>query len=134
MANSVYIGLAVTSHAAGQISTAEFSNVVATGTVTGQWQVVAVGAAQRSNGPASLYLVIEDKAGKKKTVINTNPAATTTAAWAEWRIPLSDLSSAGVNLAAVKKITLGVGGRTSPKAGTAGLLYFDDIGYGHPVK
>jgi hypothetical protein len=23
---------------------------------------------------------------------------------------------------------------TSPKAGAAGMLYFDDIGYGHPVK
>ena len=52
--------------------------------------------------------------------------------WTEWRILLSGL--AGVNLTAVQKITLGVGDKTSPKAGAAGMLYFDDIGYGHPVK
>ncbi len=134
VANNVYIGLAVASHAAGQISTAEFSNVATAGTVTGPWQAVAIGAAQPSNSPASLYLIVEDKAGKKKTVVNANPAATTAVAWTEWRIPLSDLSAGGVNLATVKKITLGVGDRTSPKAGAAGMLYFDDIAYGHPVK
>ncbi len=132
--NNVYIGLAVTSHAAAQISTAEFSSVATTGTVTGQWQALALGATQRSNSPASFYLVVEDKAGKKKMVVNANLAATTLAAWTEWRIPLSELSSAGVNLASVRKITLGVGDSASPKAGPAGMLYFDDIGYGHPVK
>ena len=40
----------------------------------------------------------------------------------------------GVSLTTVQKITLGVGDRTNPKAGAAGMLYFDDIGYGHPVK
>jgi regulation of enolase protein 1 (concanavalin A-like superfamily) len=130
---SVYVGLAVSSHDAAQISTAQFSNVATTGTVTGPWQALALGAAQQSNGPATLYLTVEDQAGKKKTVAHPDPAATTTAAWTEWRIPLSDLSAGGVNLAAVKKLTLGVGDRASPKAGSAGMLYFDDIGYGHPV-
>ena len=51
------------------------------------------------------------------------------AAWTEWRVPLSDLT--GVNLAAVKKITIGVGDKASPKAGGAGMLFLDDIGYGH---
>jgi len=37
-------------------------------------------------------------------------------------------------VAAVKKITIGVGDRTSPKAGAAGMLYLDDIGFGHPVR
>jgi hypothetical protein len=134
MGNNVYVGLAVTSHNAAQISVAEFSNVATTGTVTGSWQVLAVGATQWSNDPAPLYLVVEDKAGKIKTVVHPDPAATTTAGWIEWRIPLTDLSSAGVNVAAVKKIILGVGDRTSPKAGGAGMLYFDDIGYGHPVQ
>ncbi|MCL5280595.1 MAG: discoidin domain-containing protein [Planctomycetes bacterium] len=134
LGNNVYIGLAVSSHDAAQISVAEFSNVATTGTVTGPWQVLALGVTQRSNSATPLYLVVEDKAGKKNTVVNTNPAATTVAAWTEWRIPLSDLSAGGVNLGAVKKITLGVGDRTNPKAGVAGMLYFDDIGFGHPVK
>ncbi len=132
MAANVYIGVAVTSHTLTATTTAEISNISATGTVTGQWQALAIGAAQRANSPAPLYLVVEDKAGKKATVVNANPAATTVAAWTEWRIPLSDL--AGINLAAVKKITLGVGDRTSPKAGAAGMLYIDDIGFGHPIK
>jgi hypothetical protein len=115
MAANVYIGMAVTSHNANATTTAEISNVSTTGTVTGQWQAPAIGAAQRANSPAPLYLVVEDKAGKKATAVNANPTATTVAAWTEWRISLSDL--AGVNLAAVKKITLGVGDQaTRPRA------------------
>ena len=45
--------------------------------------------------------------------------------WIDWKIPLSQL--AGVDLAKVKKVYLGVGDRKSPKAGGAGRLYFDDI-------
>ena len=55
----------------------------------------------------------------------------TTAAWTEWKIPLSDL--AGVNLSKVKKLYLGVGDRTSPAKDGAGKLYIDDIGFGHPA-
>ena len=132
MATSVYIGMAVTSHDATLTTTAEISNVSTTGTVTGNWQALAIGMAMPGNDPAPLYLVVEDKAGKKKTVVNPNPGATATAAWTQWRIPLSDLT--GVNVAAVKKITIGVGDATSPKAGPAGMLYIDDIGFGHPVQ
>jgi regulation of enolase protein 1 (concanavalin A-like superfamily) len=132
MAANVYIGMAVTSHDAALTTTAEISNVSATGTVTGQWKAIAIGATQRANGPAPLYLVVEDKAGKKATVVNADPAATGVAAWTEWRIPLTNL--AGVNLAAVQKITLGVGDRANPAAGGGGMLYIDDIGFGHPVK
>jgi hypothetical protein len=67
-------------------------------------------------------------------VVNPNPAATTAANWTEWRIATSDLTSGGVNVAAVKKITLGAGDRASPKAGAAGMLYIDDILIGHPAK
>jgi hypothetical protein len=132
MAANVYIGMAVTSHDATLTTTAEISSVSTTGTVTGQWKALAIGAAQRANGPAPLYLVVEDKAGKKATVVNADPAATGVAAWTEWRIPLTNL--AGVNLAAVQKITLGVGDRANPAAGGGGMLYIDDIGFGHPVK
>ena len=134
MAASVYIGLAVTSHDAALTTVAEFSNVSTTGAVTGSWQALAIGATMPTNDPASLYLTVEDKAGKSKTVVNANASATTVSAWTEWRIPLSDLSAAGVNLSSVKKITIGVGDKTSPKAGGAGMLYLDDIGFGHPAK
>ena len=61
---------------------------------------------------------------------NPNTAATTVSDWTEWRIPLSDL--AGVNLAAVKKLTVGVGDKANPQAGAAGMLYLDDILFGKP--
>ena len=132
MAANVYIGLAVTSHNAAAQTTAQFSNVATTGAVTGQWQSLAIGVAQPSNDPAPLYLVVEDKAGHKVLVVHPDPGVTTTAAWQQWRVPLSDVGSAGVNLAAVKKLTIGVGDRASPKPGAAGKLYIDDIGVGHP--
>ncbi len=134
MATAVYIGLAVTSHNAAQTTTAEISNVSTTGTVTGSWQAPALGATMPTNSPAPLYLRVEDKAGKSKTVVHADAAATTVSAWTEWRIPLSDLSAAGVNLSAVKKIAIGVGDKTGPKPGGAGLLYLDDIGFGHPAQ
>jgi len=134
MATTVYIGLAATSHDAMLTTTAEISNVSTTGTITGPWQGLAIGMTMRANDPAPLYLTVEDKAGKKKTVVSANASATAMSTWTEWRIPLSDLSSAGINLTAIKKITVGVGDRASPKAGGAGMLYIDDIGFGHPVK
>ncbi|MCX5644973.1 MAG: discoidin domain-containing protein [Phycisphaerae bacterium] len=132
MANPVLIGLALCSHDAALTTVAGFSNVSTTGTVTGSWQSAAIGVAMPTNGAAPLYLTVTDKAGKTKTVVNANPSASTTAAWTEWRIPLSSLT--GVSLTAVQKITLGVGDKASPKAGAAGMMYFDDIGYGHPAK
>jgi hypothetical protein len=109
-------------------STAEFSNVSTTG--TGGWQNASIGIAQRSNGVAPLYLIVEDKAGKTKTVVNPDAAAVTKGAWTEWKIALADLS--GVNVAAVTKLTLGVGDPANPKAGAAGMLYLDDIQFGKP--
>jgi len=47
------------------------------------------------------------------------------ARWTEWRIPLTSFT--GVNLAKVKKITLGVGDRADPKPGGAGRIIVDDI-------
>ena len=73
MVASVYVGLCVTSHNAGAYSTAEFSNVATTG--TGSWQNLSIGVTQRSNGVAPLYVRVEDKAGKTKTVVNPDPAA-----------------------------------------------------------
>jgi regulation of enolase protein 1 (concanavalin A-like superfamily) len=127
----VYIGLAVTSHNATATTTAAFSNVSTTGTVTGSWQVRALGVAQPANDAAPLYVVVQDSAGKSKAITHPDPAATTLATWQQWRIPLSDLS--GIKLTAVKKLTIGVGDRASPKPDGAGKLFIDDIGVGHPA-
>jgi len=132
MASTVYIGLAVASNnATAGACIGQFSDVVTTGTVTGQWIVANVGP-NPANDPAGLYVVLEDKAGKTKTVTHPDPAATTVSTWTQWRVALSDL--AGINLAAVKKLTVGVGDKANPKAGAAGMLYIDDIGFGHPAQ
>ena len=129
MSSSVFIGLVVTSHNTAAYSTAEFSNVSTTG--TGAWQSSSIGVTQWSNSPAPLYVTVEDKAGKTKTVLHPDAAATNVSAWTQWRIALSDL--AGVNLAAVKKLSVGVGDKANPKAGAAGMLYLDDIQFGKPI-
>jgi hypothetical protein len=82
-----------------------------------------------ANSPSDLYVIVEDSAGKTATV--TNVTAVTSARWTLWVIPQSDL--VGVNMAKVKKMTLGVGSRISPIKGGTGLVYIDDIGYGRPL-
>jgi hypothetical protein len=132
-AATVYLGLAVTGHDSGT-AIGVFSNIATTGNVTGSWQVQAIGVAQPTNDAAPLYVVVQDSAGKSKTIVHPDPAATTLATWQEWRIPLSDLSAGGVKLAAVKKLVIGVGDRANPKPDGAGTLYFDDFGFGHPAS
>jgi hypothetical protein len=133
MSGTIYIGLAVTSHNVAAAATARFSNVATTGAVTGPWQMQAIGVAQPTNDPTPLYVVVQDSAGKSKRVSHPDPAATTLATWQQWRIGLSEFSSAGVKLSGVKKLIIGAGDRASPKPDGAGLLFIDDIGVGHPA-
>jgi hypothetical protein len=51
----------------------------------------------------------------------------TSTKWTEWKIALSDIGSAGVNPARIKKIYVGVGDRAAPVKGGAGRIYLDDI-------
>jgi hypothetical protein len=78
-----------------------------------------------NNGPAPLYFAVQDASNKTATVIHPDAAVVGTAKWTEWKIPLSDVT--GVNLARVKKITIGLGNKDNPKGGGAGLIYVDDI-------
>jgi hypothetical protein len=74
-----------------------------------------------------LYVSITDKSGKVGTSVCPTSSRIAMPAWTRWEIPLSDFSAAGVNLAAVKKIVIGLGDRDSAKAGGVGVLYLDDI-------
>jgi len=129
MTNDVYIGLAVTSHAANVVCGARLSGVSTTGNVTGTWQSVDLGPVQALGGnvPESLYVVVGDSGGKSKVVPVSDPTVIATGAWEACSIPLGELTSAGVNLGGVKKVTIGVGDRVSPKAGGIGKLYIDDL-------
>ncbi len=133
MGANVYVGLAITSHSAGVLASAEFSGVATTGNVNGAWAVETIGGDHpEGNGAAQLYVTLEDAAGKTATA--THPAgagAVFLAGWNEWAIPYSDL--AGVNLGRIEAMTIGVGNRTSPTAGGSGIVYVDDIGFGRPA-
>jgi hypothetical protein len=130
MTGSLYVGLAVTSHAAAATTTAKFSGIAITGGVSGQWQTADVGIVHPGNSQEPLYVAVEDSAGKSATVANPDPAAVTLTTWTEWKVPLS--SFAGVNLAKVKKLYIGVGDRDAPVLGGAGRIYIDDIRVSRP--
>ncbi len=78
-----------------------------------------------TNGAGTLYVVVEDSAGKIGVATHPDPAAVTLTTWTEWKIPLSSLT--GVNPAKVKKLYIGVGDRQNPAKGGAGRMYIDDI-------
>ena len=126
MEATAYVGLAVTSHDAMKISTAEFANVTITGGVFGLWQATGIGSdPQPGNAPEPLYLAVEDSVGQSIVVAHPDPSAVLTTTWTQWKIPLSSLT--GVSLTEVTKLYLGVGDRQAPIPGGAGRILIDDI-------
>ncbi len=135
MAADAYIGLAVTSHNTTMATVASFSGIATTGNVTGQWADEGIGVEQPAgNTPDTLYVALEDTSGHVKAAVNANPTAVVTPVWQEWLIPLSDFSSAGVKVNSIEKMYIGVGDRDNPVPGGQGLIYIDDIGFGHPAS
>ena len=118
----VYIGLCVTSHTAGENRTFEFDNISATGGVSGVWKGAVI-SASRHNSDQGLYVTVRDSAGKQATA--TDAAAVTAANWTQVKIPLASL--AGVNLAKVQTLVVGVGSRSNPAADGKGRIFVDDI-------
>ncbi|MDI6450386.1 LamG-like jellyroll fold domain-containing protein [Anaerobaca lacustris] len=132
MTDPVLIGLALTSHNVNQATSAQFSNVAFTGNVTGAWQVAEVGVAQPAgNAVAPLYVALEDATGRSAVVTHPDANIVGRSGWNEWRIPLSQFT--GVNLSRVSTMMIGVGNKTNPTAGGTGVVYIDDIGFGHPA-
>jgi hypothetical protein len=80
-----------------------------------------------ANGPAALYVAVEDSAQHLGIVTHPDAAVVTQAKWTEWRIPFAEFAVSGVSLARVQKLYLGLGDRENPKAGGKGLIYIDDI-------
>jgi hypothetical protein len=79
-----------------------------------------------ANAAQPMYAALEDNDSHPVAVlVNSDPNAALVTEWTVWHIQLSDF--AGVNLANVKKLCIGFGDRTSPVAGGAGTVYFDDI-------
>jgi hypothetical protein len=124
MGDSACIGLCVTSNNTGTPALAEFSDVVTSDTVTGDWTVVEIGTVTpAANDPQDLYVALEDDSGKVAVV--TWPDATILTDWTPWTIPLSQFT--GVDLSAVAKVIIGVGNRDNPQQDGAGKVYLDDV-------
>lgn len=119
----VCIGLAVTSHVAGISAVAEFSEVTTTGNVSGSWQAQAIGGVQPANSRADLYVVLQDAANR--TAAAKYPDGVIVTDWTQWDIPAG--SFVGLNMAAIKKMTIGIGDRDNPQPDGTGLVYIDDI-------
>jgi hypothetical protein len=95
-------------------------------TVNGVSTLVLFVSGRVTNAAESVYVVVEDSAAKSATEVNADATIITKGTWTEWKIPLSKF--AGVNMARVKKLSVGVGNPKAPKAGAAGRIYVDDIG------
>jgi len=129
MLTDVYVGLCLTSRNADAVCTAEFSDVDMSGTVTGDWNSQDIGI--ENNAPEQLYVALQDNSNNSAVVKYTDPAATTIDTWTQWNIPLTSFT--GVNLQAIKKMSIGAGDRANTTPGGAGDLYIDDIGLRLPA-
>jgi len=83
-----------------------------------------------SNAAETLYAALNGNA----RVDHDNPDAATLTSWTQWNIDLTRFEDQGVNLANVNSITLGLGNRSNPVAGGAGMMYFDDIRLYKPTE
>ncbi len=128
MLQDVYIGLALTSHNANAVCTAQFSDVKTTGLVTGAtWTNEAIGVDMPSNDPEPMYVAVANSGAPAAMVYHTDPKAAQTDVWTPWNIDLKEFSDQGVDLTDVNDISIGFGNKSDPQAGGSGLLYFDDI-------
>jgi hypothetical protein len=75
------------------------------------------------NAAENLYVALNGNA----VVNHDNPNAAQRVIWTEWSIDLQNFADQGVNLANVNTITLGLGNKDNPVAGSSGLMFFDDI-------
>ncbi|OHB74546.1 MAG: hypothetical protein A2Z25_02600 [Planctomycetes bacterium RBG_16_55_9] len=126
MGSNVYIGLALTSHSAGVVCEAKFSNVRTTGTVGAQWAHQDIGLI--SNAAEPLYVALSNASGVPAAVAHDDPAAATIDAWTQWMIPLQAFADKGINLRNVDKIAIGLGSKSGVvTSGGSGTVYIDDI-------
>ena len=122
MSNPISTGLSLTAHNVTAVCTAVFKDV-ALSTGTPSWTHQDIGI--RRNSAAPLYVTLQDSNLNTARVVNPDPDIVLTNTWQAWDIALSDF--ADVNLAAISKITIGIGDRVAPAPDGTGTLYFDDI-------
>ena len=87
-----------------------------------------------NNSPTLVYVGVQDASNNTGVILSPDAAISTATKWAEWKIPLSKFSPAGVNMARVKKLIIGVGDRPNPATDGAGLMFVDDIYLTKPAQ
>jgi hypothetical protein len=75
--------------------------------------------------PTALYVGLEDSAGTRVDVPETDTSRVLVSNWQEINVELSKF--APVTLSSIKKVYIGAGSRTAPMIGGTGRLYIDDI-------
>jgi hypothetical protein len=120
MTDPVYIGLAVTSYAAGVTCKAEFSDIQTIGAVSGQFTEQAIGVDMPSNDPESMYVAVANSGGTPAVVRHGDPTATQAVDWTEWSILLTEFSNQGVVLTNVDSISIGFGDKANQQPGGSG--------------
>ena len=128
MNNVAFIGLALSSNNPEETCTAVFSDIITTGTITGQWQSQDIGI--ESNDPEPMYIAVANNTGTPAVVYHDDPGAATIDTWTKWVIPLQKFADQGVNLTNVDSIAIGFGDKNNLQAGGSGIIFFDDIGVG----
>jgi hypothetical protein len=114
---------------------ANYSQVTCTFDSTMNWQVNGADSIRlyyhgvADQAAENLYIALEDSTGKSAKVFAPADALGTTV-WTEWVIPYSQFT--GVNMTKIKKISIGVGDTPTPLKGS-GVVYIDNIGYGHSI-
>jgi internalin A len=79
------------------------------------------------NGSGQLYLSIEDDVGQIAVLIYPDTDAVLIEQWQQWSIPLVDLIADGIDVTAIRKVSIGVGDFDNPQPGSIGIIYIDDI-------
>jgi hypothetical protein len=122
MSNTVYIGLAVTSHDSSATCKAVFTNVRFEGNISQEpWQNQDIGII--SNIAEPMYVALNESA----IIYNDDPNAALINDWTLWRIGLQEFADKGVNLSNVGSMTIGLGNKENPTTSGDGLVFIDDI-------
>ena len=82
-----------------------------------------------------MYVALANAGGTPAVVYYEDPDAIPTQIgdWTQWDIALEEFAQQGVNLADVDKLSIGVGNKANPQAGSSGTMYFDDVRL-HPIS
>jgi hypothetical protein len=117
----IYMGLFVTSHAAGEQRTYTIDNVSAVGVADGPFTTFTTpGLVYNTAEP--LYASIEDATGAIATVPHPDAGIANNTAWGLWRVDLSEFG--GVDVTNAAKLYLGLG---DGQPGGSGAMDFSDI-------